>query len=26
VFGVAVPWARLGPGCATLKAFEVARG
>lgn len=25
VFDVAVPWARVGPGCATLRAFEVAR-
>lgn len=26
VFDVAVPWGRIGPGCATLRAFEVARG
>lgn len=26
VFDVAVPWARIGPGSATLQAFEVARG
>lgn len=25
VFDVAVPWARIGPGSATLQAFEVAR-
>jgi phosphohistidine phosphatase len=26
VFDVPVPWARLGPGSATLRAYEVARG
>lgn len=25
VFDIAVPWARVGPGSATLRAFEVAR-
>ena len=26
VFDVPVPWSRLGPGCAPLRAFEVGRG